>query len=234
MNSRQTAYLDALGITRWVERDRVGAAARATRDAPAAAEHAAALHAPDTEQLWGELVAQISDCRGCALHKTRTRTVPGVGDRKAGLLVVGEAPGADEDRQGEPFVGRAGKLLTNMLRAIGLEREQVYITNILKCRPPGNRDPRPEEAAACRGYLERQMDLLAPRLVLVVGRIAAQQLLQTDQPIGAMRGSVLQLPGRDIPVVVTYHPAYLLRSPEQKVKAWRDLQLVARLYNSTA
>jgi DNA polymerase len=121
-----------------------------------------------------------------------------------------------------------------MLRAIGLEREQVYITNILKCRPPGNRDPRPDEAAACRGYLERQMDLLAPRLVLVVGRIAAQQLLQTDQPIGAMRGSVVQLPGRDIPVVVTYHPAYLLRSPEQKAKAWRDLQLVARLYNSTA
>ncbi|HCZ48791.1 MAG TPA: uracil-DNA glycosylase, partial [Gammaproteobacteria bacterium] len=208
--------------------------ARATRDAPAAAEHAAALHAPDTEQLWGSLVAQISDCRGCALHQTRTRTVPGIGDRKAGLLVIGEAPGADEDRQGEPFVGRAGKLLTNMLRAIGLEREQVYITNILKCRPPGNRDPRPDEAAACRGYLERQMDLLAPRLVLVVGRIAAQQLLQTDQPIGAMRGSVVQLPGRDIPVVVTYHPAYLLRSPEQKAKAWRDLQLVARLYNSTA
>ena len=148
--------------------------------------------------------------------------------------MIGEAPGADEDRQGEPFVGRAGKLLTNMLRAIGLEREQVYITNILKCRPPGNRDPRPDEAAACRGYLERQMDLLAPRLVLVVGRIAAQQLLQTDQPIGAMRGSVVQLPGRDIPVVVTYHPAYLLRSPEQKAKAWRDLQLVARLYNSTA
>jgi DNA polymerase len=153
----------------------------------------------------------------------------GVGDRAAGWLVVGEAPGADEDRQGEPFVGRAGQLLNSMLLGIGLSREQVYIANVLKCRPPNNRDPKPAEVAQCLPYLERQIALLNPRLLLAVGRIAAQYLLATDTPIGKMRGRVHAFGARRIPMVVTYHPAYLLRSPTEKRKAWEDLKFARRV-----
>jgi DNA polymerase len=153
----------------------------------------------------------------------------GVGRRDAELLVIGEAPGADEDRAGEPFVGRAGQLLNRMLGAIGFPREDVYIANVLKCRPPGNRDPRPEESASCNPYLERQIALIKPRAVLAVGRIAAQHLLQSDEPIGRLRGRVLSFGALQTPIVVTYHPAYLLRSPEAKAKAWRDLCAVRRL-----
>jgi len=159
------------------------------------------------------------------LHKTRTQTVFGVGNRNAEWLVIGEAPGAEEDARGEPFVGRAGQLLNSMLRAIGLAREQVFIANILKCRPPGNRDPRPEEAGACRPYLERQIALIAPKIILAVGRIAAQNLLATETPIGRLRGRVHSFGTAARPLVVTYHPAYLLRSPGEKRKAWADLQL---------
>jgi DNA polymerase len=165
----------------------------------------------------------------CALHQTRTRTVFGVGARDARLLVIGEAPGADEDRQGEPFVGRAGQLLDAMLAAIGLARKEVYIANILKCRPPGNRDPQASEVERCTPYLERQIELIRPRAVLAVGRIAAQHLLQSDQPIGRLRGKVLDFGTGSTPVVATYHPAYLLRSPLAKAKAWQDLCLVRRL-----
>jgi DNA polymerase len=173
---------------------------------------------------WKTLRSTVAGCTRCGLQATRTQTVFGVGSEHAEWLVIGEAPGADEDAQGEPFVGRAGQLLNNMLKAIGLERSQVYITNILKCRPPNNREPRPEEAAQCAPYLERQVALINPRIILAVGRIAAQNLLQTDTPIGRMRGRVYHYgPGR-IPVVVTYHPAYLLRSPSEKRKAWSDLQ----------
>jgi DNA polymerase len=149
----------------------------------------------------------------------------GVGDRRARWMVIGEAPGADEDRQGEPFVGRAGQLLNEMLLAAGVSREQVYIANILKCRPPENRDPKPEESASCEGYLRRQIALVQPGLLLVVGRIAAQKLLATDTPIGKLRGEVHRYGPAGIPVVVTYHPAYLLRSPGQKRKSWEDLCL---------
>jgi len=173
---------------------------------------------------WAALRRHVANCTRCGLHATRTQTVFGVGDEHAEWLVIGEAPGADEDAQGEPFVGRAGQLLNNMLKAIGLERSQVYIANILKCRPPNNREPRPEEAAHCAPYLERQVALIGPRIILAVGRIAAQNLLQTDTPIGRMRGRVYQYGPRGIPVVVTYHPAYLLRSPSEKRKAWADLQ----------
>jgi DNA polymerase len=138
-------------------------------------------------------------------------------------LIIGEAPGAEEDRQGEPFVGRAGKLLDEMLKAAGQAREHVFIANILKCRPPGNRDPKSDEVAACRGYLERQIELIRPRIILAVGRIAAQNLLGSDAPVGRLRGRVHDFDG--IPLVVTYHPAYLLRSPSQKQKAWDDLCL---------
>jgi DNA polymerase len=177
---------------------------------------------------WTTLEAEVRQCQSCGLCTTRTQTVFGVGDRQARWLVVGEAPGADEDRQGEPFVGRAGKLLNPMLQAIGLRREQVYIANILKCRPPDNRDPAPDEATTCRPFLERQIALLQPRIILAVGRIAAQNLLATDTPIGKLRGRIHRLGLARIPLVVTYHPAYLLRSPREKRKAWDDLRLARR------
>jgi DNA polymerase len=191
---------------------------------PAALESAA---------IWSELAAKVAGCTRCALHKSRTQTVFGVGRRDARLFVIGEAPGADEDRQGEPFVGRAGQLLNAMLRAIGLSRSEVYIANILKCRPPGNRDPQPEEASACTPYLSQQIALVQPRVVLAVGRIAAQWLLQTDTPIGRLRGRVSSYGERNTPLVVTYHPAYLLRSPLDKAKAWTDLCLVRELLSQS-
>ncbi len=188
---------------------------------------------PDcTQYSWEALQQAVSQCQGCGLHKTRTQTVFGTGDLQARWMLVGEAPGADEDRQGEPFVGRAGKLLNNMLAAIGLPRGAVYIANTLKCRPPNNRDPKPDESAACRGYLERQIALVNPTLILVVGRIAAHNLLQTTTPLGRLRGTVHALPGNSVPVIVTYHPAYLLRQPAEKAKAWQDLQMARDFMHS--
>jgi uracil-DNA glycosylase len=146
-------------------------------------------------------------------------------------MIIGEAPGAEEDRQGEPFVGRAGRLLTAMLQAMGLDRGQVFIANILKCRPPNNRDPAPEEVSSCGDYLQRQIALVQPKIILAVGRIAAQNLLKIDTPIGRMRGQRYEYAGLNIPVMVTYHPAYLLRSPREKRKAWEDLQAAMQLYN---
>jgi DNA polymerase len=175
---------------------------------------------------WDALRQRVLSCTACGLSETRTQAVFGVGDREADLLVIGEAPGADEDRQGEPFVGRAGQLLNAMLKGIGLSREQVYIANILKCRPPGNRDPGPEEALRCEPFLMRQIELIGPRAILSVGRISAQHLLKTDTPVGRLRGKMHEFGENRIPLVVTYHPAYLLRSPEQKAKAWQDLLLV--------
>ena len=187
--------------------------------AEAADERARAIAAMD----WTALKAAVTACTICGLRAGCTQTVFGVGDESAKWLIVGEAPGADEDRQGEPFVGRAGQLLNSMIGALGLKREQVYIANILKCRPPGNRDPKPEEAELCRPHLERQIALIRPKLILAVGRIAAQNLLHTDVTIGRLRGTVHKL--GQTPVVVTYHPAYLLRSPGEKRKAWDDLKL---------
>ncbi|MGR9092997.1 MAG: uracil-DNA glycosylase, partial [Gammaproteobacteria bacterium] len=168
-------------------------------------------------------------CSRCDLHATRTQTVFGIGDRNADLLIIGEAPGAEEDRRGEPFVGRAGQLLNSMLNAIGIARERAYIANILKCRPPDNRDPRPEEVAACGDYLARQIALVAPRVILVLGRIAAQNLLNESTPIGKMRGQRYTYGAAQVPVIVTYHPAYLLRSPQEKRKSWQDLLHVKTL-----
>lgn len=218
-------YLAAMGIQSWVLRtSEVTAEGLPDVDAlPTATE--APVDSPD----WPTLQAQVAECTRCALHATRTQTVFGTGDRSADWLVIGEAPGADEDRQGEPFVGRAGLLLTEMLRAAGLEREAVYITNILKCRPPNNRDPQPDEVASCHDYLERQIGLVKPRLILAVGRIAAQNLLQTDTPVGRLRGRVHHYGPAGIPLVVTYHPAYLLRSPLEKRKSWDDLQLALQI-----
>ena len=210
-------YLEALGIDVWVPRGEVSEAATA----PAKISARTDTLTPD----WEELRATVAGCTRCQLHQHRTQTVFGVGNRDADWMIIGEAPGAEEDRRGEPFVGRAGKLLDEMLRAVGLDRSTAFITNILKCRPPNNRDPAANEAAACRGYLERQIDMINPRLILAVGRIAAQQLLHSDSPVGRMRGRVHSLKNRQVPVIVTYHPAYLLRSPSQKRKVWEDLCL---------
>jgi DNA polymerase len=154
----------------------------------------------------------------------------GVGDVNADWMLIGEAPGAEEDRRGEPFVGRAGKLLDAMLQAVGLAREKVFIANILKCRPPNNRDPRPEEVLACGNYLAQQINTVKPRLILALGRVAAQNLLKTETPIGKMRGKRYHYGDLLVPVVVTYHPAYLLRSPRAKKKSWQDLQLAMTIY----
>jgi uracil-DNA glycosylase family 4 len=210
------AYLRAMGIDVWVPRDSTDA-----EPVPAEAE----TQAIPGEPGWDVLRATVAACTRCALHESRTQTVFGVGNPDADWMIVGEAPGAEEDRRGEPFVGRAGKLLDEMLLAIGQGRESVFIANILKCRPPNNRDPAADEAASCRPYLERQIELVRPRIILAVGRIAAQQLLQSDEPVGRLRGKVHQLDAT--PVVVTYHPAYLLRSPSQKRKSWDDLCLAA-------
>jgi len=180
---------------------------------------------PVSELDWEALRDRVRTCRACGLREGCTQTVFGVGKTAADLLVIGEAPGADEDRQGEPFVGRAGQLLNAMLLAMGFKREQVFIANILKCRPPNNRDPRPEEALKCEPFLLRQIELIQPKVILSAGRISAQNLLHTDIPVGKLRGRTHLFGPRRIPLVVTYHPAYLLRSPEQKAKAWDDLQL---------
>jgi len=174
------------------------------------------------EPGWIEIKQAVPACTACGLHKTRTQTVFGVGDENADWLLIGEAPGAEEDRLGEPFVGQAGKLLDNMLAAIGLERgENVYIANVLKCRPPGNRNPEPEEVAKCTPFLKRQIALIQPKLIIAMGRFAAQTLLSSDATIASMRGRVFRYEG--VPLIVTYHPAYLLRNLPDKAKAWADL-----------
>ncbi|MGC5883518.1 uracil-DNA glycosylase [Ralstonia pseudosolanacearum] len=178
---------------------------------------------------WAQLEAAVSGCTACKLCERRTQTVFGVGDRQADWMLIGEAPGEQEDRQGEPFVGQAGKLLDSMLRAIGLSRETgVFIANVLKCRPPGNRDPEPDEVAMCDPYLKRQIALIKPRVIVVLGRFAAQSLLQTQTPVGKLRGKVHEVDG--VPVVVTYHPAYLLRTLTDKARAWEDLCLARKVY----
>jgi DNA polymerase len=223
-------YLAEIGIPVWRTRGEPAdrGASLAPQDAIAVVTPAIAEPARGAD-AWSELQASVRACTLCGLHRGRTQTVFGVGRRDASLFVIGEAPGADEDRQGEPFVGRAGQLLNAMLRSIGLPRGEVFIANILKCRPPNNRDPEPSESASCTPYLTRQIELVQPRVLLAVGRIAAQWLLQTDTPIGRIRGRALSFGPRNTPLVVTYHPAYLLRSPLDKAKAWTDLCLVKDL-----
>jgi uracil-DNA glycosylase family 4 len=196
----------------------------ATMEAAPAPGHRGAVADMD----WDTLRAEVAACRACGLCETRTQTVFGVGNRQADLMIIGEAPGVDEDRAGEPFVGRAGRLLNLMLASIGLRRDQVYIANILKCHPPGNRDPSPEEALRCEPFLLHQIELVRPSLVLSVGRISAQNLLRTGTSVGRLRGQWFELGPDRTPLAVTYHPAYLLRSPDQKGLVWQDLQRVAR------
>ncbi|MCF6281194.1 MAG: uracil-DNA glycosylase [Candidatus Polarisedimenticolaceae bacterium] len=228
LNRRQ--YLDAMGIQQWVLRDSPQEVSEMT---PPEVITATVKTAPaDATSLinvgWHDLAAAVKGCQACELHKTRRQAVFGVGDPQADLLVIGEAPGADEDRQGEPFVGPAGQLLNAMLLAIGLRREQIFIANILKCRPPGNRDPHVNEMASCEPFLQRQIELIQPKLILSVGRISAQSLLKCDTAVGRLRGQIHHYGEQNIPLIVTYHPAYLLRSPEQKGKSWQDLQMALR------
>lgn len=234
--SLRNSYLDAMGIQPWVRRglqqadtqplDPPAASAQPEQAQPASG----VASAPSCDALdWPQLESAVASCTACELHRTRTHTVFGTGSRQADWMIIGEAPGADEDRQGEPFVGRAGQLLTEMLRAAGLQRQEVFITNILKCRPPQNRDPRPEEVASCHAFLQRQVALVRPSLILAVGRIAAHNLLETDTPVGRLRGRVHHYGEGRIPLIVTYHPAYLLRSPLEKRKAWEDLRLALQV-----
>lgn len=222
----QEYYLHAMGVDVYHLKDRGDEQATTIIDEKQPADTAIL---PNNDP-WAILRQRVSTCQQCILHSNRTQTVFGTGDINADWLIIGEAPGAQEDKQGEPFVGRAGKLLNNMLLALGLQRQEVFIANILKCRPPENRDPRPEEVSACSGYLRQQIELIQPKLILAVGRIAAQNLLQTDQAIGKMRGQHYQYADTGIAVVVTYHPAYLIRAPREKKKAWQDLKLAMQVY----
>jgi len=176
---------------------------------------------------WPALKEAVAQCTACGLHARRTNTVFGVGDENADWMFIGEAPGADEDLKGEPFVGQAGRLLDSMLAAIDMKRgENVYILNVLKCRPPGNRNPEPEEALKCDPFLQRQIDLVKPKLIVALGRVAVANLLGRDTSIASLRGKVLDYKGT--PLIVTYHPAYLLRSLTEKAKAWQDLCFAVR------
>jgi DNA polymerase len=243
MSSRRELFLEEMGLTPlWRLRTRdAGAGAAGVDSVPAAAgrtDTAAPAVPPspvDTGDRaarigrmdWVDLKAAVTACTACGLRKTCTQTVFGVGDEQADWLLVGEAPGAEEDARGEPFVGQAGKLLDAMLAGIDLKRgEDVYIANVLKCRPPGNRNPEAAEVAQCSPYLLRQVELIRPRLILAMGRFACQTLLDTDASIGSLRGRVHRYQG--VPLIVTYHPAYLLRSLPDKAKAWEDLCFARR------
>ena len=220
-NALRLQYLEAMGIDVWVPR------ALVPSEQPLSPEiiidyAEPRLTAPAADN-WDELQAEVANCTKCALCATRTQTVFGSGNKQADWMLVGEAPGQHEDEQGLPFVGNAGLLLTEMLRAIGLTREEVFITNILKCRPPINRDPHSDEVENCINYLQRQQKLIQPKVILALGRIAAQTLLKTDESLAGLRGKVHTF--NNTPVVVVYHPVYLLRYLQEKRNAWLDLQL---------
>jgi uracil-DNA glycosylase len=240
--SRRNRYLEAIGVDVWVRRPEgpLGALEIPERMQVESAQPAMSTPAflniqepvsADVAEPWQTLRTEILSCTRCSLHKTRTQGVVGAGPGRTDWMVIGEAPGAEEDRRGEPFVGRAGHLLDAMLRAIGLDRRtNVYIANVLKSRPPNNRDPKPEEVAACLPYLMRQIALLQPRLMLAVGRIAAQNLLSTDMSLSRLRGKVHYFGELNTPLIVTYHPAYLLRTPADKRKAWEDLKFARSVF----
>lgn len=243
------AYLKAMGITEWVRRDVVSQVAPIIEkveqtqeviqskpeklEVKNIQENQSITSSPvfETEDArekfilnldWNNLEQRIKSCTDCPLHQERTNTVFGVGNKQAKWLILGEAPGQEEDKQGEPFVGRAGQLLNSMLFAVGLQRSDIFIANTVKCRPPNNRDPHPTEILSCAPFLTRQIELIKPSLILILGRVAVRRLLQKEDALGKLRGKIHEY--QNIPVVITYHPAYLLRSPSEKAKAWEDLQ----------
>lgn len=247
---RRSQYLAALGIEQWVSRStprhpaipvaqeeaaprasaKSALSSRASAIATVTAPVVATAQAPLAAD-WAGLQTQVETCQRCPLYAGRTCAVFGAGRRDAEWMVVGEAPGSEEDKRGEPFVGAAGQLLTAMLAAIDLPREDVFITNILKCRPPENRDPKPNEVAQCLPYLWRQIEWVQPKIILAFGRIAAQNLLGVEQPLSRLRGQLHRVGQAQVPVIVTYHPAYLLRVPADKRKAWEDLKFARRSFN---
>jgi uracil-DNA glycosylase len=255
LSARQQHCLQGIGITRWVSRSSAAIVADESPvqdlaavepeiavkqqrvetpiPTPAPIRDSATSQQPSIKHYdlddWPAIEAAIQDCHNCVLGDSCTRKVPGKGNQQADLMIIGEAPGHDEDLQGLPFVGRAGQLLDRMLQAIELDPKQVYITNILKCRPPNNRDPHTEEVQACAQFLNAQIQQVKPKVIFSVGRISAQNLLQQQTPLGRLRGQQYTLPGTDIPLLVTYHPAYLLRNPAEKVKVWQDLKSLYRL-----
>jgi uracil-DNA glycosylase family 4 len=248
----QVAMLREMGIREWAPITSDGAsvavAEMAISEVDAAVEEAAPMQMRDAPQArvdtprppsptgmpdWQQLRESVAACTACKLCEGRRQTVFGVGNERAHWMIVGEAPGEQEDIQGEPFVGKSGQLLDNMLRAISLTRgdadaaRQVYIANTIKCRPPNNRNPEPDELAKCEAYLVRQVQLVQPKIILAMGRFAVQSLLRSQEPVGRLRGRVHHYEG--VPLIVTYHPAYLLRNPEDKAKAWDDLCLASEV-----
>lgn len=236
MTAQRDRYLQRLGIVRWELREQ---AAHVVPDVeasePAVAETASVVADPpapvriEIANDWSSLEAQVAACSACELHASRTQTVFGSGKRDAEWMIIGEAPGEEEDQSGKPFAGAAGELLDKMLLAAGFKRDDVFITNMLKCRPPENRDPRPDELSACRAYLHRQIEWVAPKLILCIGRVAAQTLLESSETIGDLRGKVHHHVPTGTPLIVTWHPAYLLRKPSEKRNAWEDLKLAMRV-----
>ena len=236
-------YLQTMGITRWVRRESdpvVLDDAEPEQKPPVEAQtelvtdvELTVVQTPDSHMVdeldWPELQQSVAACVACDLHATRTQTVFGSGNKQADWMIVGEAPGAEEEQQGMPFMGQSGQLLTAMIEAMGLKREQVYITNVLKCRPPENRDPDADEMMACHSFLRRQIALLQPKVILAVGRVAAQNILDSTELMKDLRGKAFEYKDSGIPVVATYHPAYLLRAPTEKRKAWQDLQMAMRI-----
>jgi len=229
-NALRLQYLQALGIDVWIPKADSVQPPCAIANGPAQTDVPPLPNlalVPETD--WATLAAEVAGCTRCGLCDTRTQSVFGTGDRQADWLFIGEAPGQHEDEQGKPFVGNAGQLLTEMIRALGLSRDAVFITNMVKCRPPGNRDPHSDEIASCHPYLQQQINLIQPKIIVALGRIAAQKLLKTEASLAQLRGKAHDLAG--IPLVVVYHPAYLLRSLLEKRKAWQDLQFALGLVN---
>jgi DNA polymerase len=227
MTTRRQAILQEMGLAPVWRAKGSAQALSSIEDAPSTPS--VAREARIAKMDWTELKAAVPACTACALHKSRSQTVFGVGDENAGWLLVGEAPGAEEDQKGEPFVGQAGRLLDAMLAAIDLARgTNVYIANVLKCRPPANRNPDPSEVARCSPHLQRQIELIKPRLILAMGRFAVQTLLGTEASIASLRGRLHAYHG--VPLIVTYHPAYLLRTLPDKAKAWQDLVFARRTF----
>ena len=242
LTARQQNCLQGIGIRRWLERSTAvvetaveqgnrSSVVVALQPVEPAHQPVEPTPAPAVLDSWDAITQSIHQCNACALAQNCSQKVPGVGDQQADLLIIGEGPGHDEDIRGEPFVGRSGQLLDKMLASIGIAREQVFITNIVKCRPPNNRDPKKEEVKQCHAFLEAQIKQIAPRVILSVGRVSAHSLLDSNQPVGKLIKQMHELPGTSIPVKVTYHPAYLLRNPSAKAIAWQDLKQLYQLLN---